>query len=293
MYNKQLDVFRRAAELKSFSQAANELYISPSAVQQQINNLEKRLGCRLFFRDNKGIRMTPEGEYLYEKSEGLICQSREIIEYLSVMQQNCEKRAICIATDWFHKGRICGEIFKEFKKKKDCTMKMVSYHHGEGDDKNSFDILEGVNCEEPYLQKFEFMEIGKIPIGIALPPQHRHAGKKILNVRDLSGETMLSLPNSRWIFDQIDDEVRKYDITPVTLPTYDQATISMCLVNNYCMHVPMIWKDFISDMVILPVEWDYEIPYGFYYRKDTSKVVKDFLRFAKMYKVQWPEWKSI
>ena len=41
------------------------------------------------------------------------------------------------------------------------------------------------------------------------------------------------------------------------------------------------------------MEWDYEIPYGFYYRKDTSKVVKDFLRFAKMYKVQWPEWKSI
>ena len=40
MYNHQLDTFIRVAELKSFSKAAEALYITPSAVIQQVNALE-------------------------------------------------------------------------------------------------------------------------------------------------------------------------------------------------------------------------------------------------------------
>lgn len=37
MYNHQLDAFIRAAELGSFGQAAENMYISTPAVTQQIN----------------------------------------------------------------------------------------------------------------------------------------------------------------------------------------------------------------------------------------------------------------
>ena len=44
MYNHQLDTFIKTADLGSFGKASEALYISPPAVIQQINLLEKMCG---------------------------------------------------------------------------------------------------------------------------------------------------------------------------------------------------------------------------------------------------------
>ena len=44
MYNPQLDTFIRVAEAGSFSKAAQESFITPTAVIKQMNLLESRLG---------------------------------------------------------------------------------------------------------------------------------------------------------------------------------------------------------------------------------------------------------
>ena len=66
MYNRQLDTFLKVAELGSFSKAAEALYITPSAVIQQINNLEQSLQVNLFIRTKRGTHLTPAGEYLQQ-----------------------------------------------------------------------------------------------------------------------------------------------------------------------------------------------------------------------------------
>ena len=45
MYNRQLDVFLKVAESGSFSRAARALFVTPSAVIQQINTLESQRGA--------------------------------------------------------------------------------------------------------------------------------------------------------------------------------------------------------------------------------------------------------
>ena len=47
MLNHQLETFIQVAENGSFSKAAEKLYITPSAVIQQINNLEQDLQVTL------------------------------------------------------------------------------------------------------------------------------------------------------------------------------------------------------------------------------------------------------
>lgn len=59
-------VFYHVGKYLNFSQAANHLYISQSAVSQQIRLLEKSLGCRLFNRSTKQVSLTPEGHALYQ-----------------------------------------------------------------------------------------------------------------------------------------------------------------------------------------------------------------------------------
>ena len=55
MYNPQLDTFIRVAEAGSFSKAAQESFITPTAVIKQMNLLESRLGLTLFHRSHQGL----------------------------------------------------------------------------------------------------------------------------------------------------------------------------------------------------------------------------------------------
>lgn len=53
-------------ECKSISKAAEELFVSQSAVTQSVQKLEKILGEKLFFRNKGGIELTDLGKNLYE-----------------------------------------------------------------------------------------------------------------------------------------------------------------------------------------------------------------------------------
>lgn len=97
MYNKQLDAFLMAAKTGSFSKASQVLYITPSAVIQQINNLERDLGVSLFVRTKRGISLTPAGEYLFKEGEALVRLCDDIRSHLHVLEKE-EKPEICVGT---------------------------------------------------------------------------------------------------------------------------------------------------------------------------------------------------
>lgn len=60
-----LRTFESAARTGSFRAAANELFLSPSAVSHAIRRLEDSLGTPLFRRTTRSIKLTPAGEALY------------------------------------------------------------------------------------------------------------------------------------------------------------------------------------------------------------------------------------
>jgi len=57
-----LRVFESAARNKSFAEAANELFITASAVSHQVKALEQFLGLSLFSRNKRKVSLTPTGE---------------------------------------------------------------------------------------------------------------------------------------------------------------------------------------------------------------------------------------
>lgn len=63
----QIEIFLAVAKCRNISQAAQELYISQSAVSSRINKMEAELGARLFYRTNRGVSLTPKGEELYAR----------------------------------------------------------------------------------------------------------------------------------------------------------------------------------------------------------------------------------
>lgn len=65
-------VFYHVAKSLSFSDAANDLFISQSAVSQSIKTLERRLNQTLFIRSTKKVTLTKEGELLLKHVEPAI-----------------------------------------------------------------------------------------------------------------------------------------------------------------------------------------------------------------------------
>jgi LysR family glycine cleavage system transcriptional activator len=62
-----LQGFLGAARERNLSRAAAALHLTVSALSHQIRGLEERLGRRLFDRGPRGVRLTPDGERLFER----------------------------------------------------------------------------------------------------------------------------------------------------------------------------------------------------------------------------------
>lgn len=63
-----IEAFLRVAERRSFSAAAADLGVSPSAISQTIKSLEARVGAPLFMRTTRSVGLTQAGEMFLERA---------------------------------------------------------------------------------------------------------------------------------------------------------------------------------------------------------------------------------
>lgn len=75
---KSIEVFREVCKQMSFSQAANQLNLVPSAVSRQVSELEKHLGVRLLQRTTRSISLTEDGRYYLQKMDAISQGVREL-----------------------------------------------------------------------------------------------------------------------------------------------------------------------------------------------------------------------
>jgi LysR family glycine cleavage system transcriptional activator len=79
-----LRAFEAAARLESFSKAADEMFVTHSAVSHQIKSLEEYLGVPLFSRQGRRrVTLTSEGIYLAERVRSALIQVAEAAAAIS------------------------------------------------------------------------------------------------------------------------------------------------------------------------------------------------------------------
>ncbi len=61
-----LRYFESAARHKSYSKAAEELFITQAAISQKLRQLENHIGCKLFVRRGREMHLTDKGQMLYQ-----------------------------------------------------------------------------------------------------------------------------------------------------------------------------------------------------------------------------------
>lgn len=91
MYNPQLETFLRVADAGSFNRAAEESFITPTAVIKQINLLEENLGVKLFDRSHRGLTLTKAGRSMYQDAKYIIQYCRDsVTRAKNAMQEDAD-----------------------------------------------------------------------------------------------------------------------------------------------------------------------------------------------------------
>lgn len=75
---KQIKYFLAVVDCNSFTEAAEQCFISQSAISQQISALEEDLGVQLIKREKRRFSLTAAGEYLYQNGAALLEKAEEL-----------------------------------------------------------------------------------------------------------------------------------------------------------------------------------------------------------------------
>ena len=84
---RQLKYFIKVAELKNFSEAAQQLNISQSTLSQQIRQLENELGVNLLLRDSHHVRLSDMGEAFLPEAARTVSAANTCISRIHDVQQ--------------------------------------------------------------------------------------------------------------------------------------------------------------------------------------------------------------
>ena len=88
----ELECIQTIAEEENITAAAEKLYLSPSALTQKINHLEKELGCRLFYRSRAGCFLTDAGKLYVQGIHDILAVRQETYRKIGDLTQQQEGR---------------------------------------------------------------------------------------------------------------------------------------------------------------------------------------------------------
>ncbi len=107
---KELSTFVEVAQRGSLSAAAREEGITPAMVGRRIDQLEERLGVKLFKRSTRKVTLTPEGGTFYEDCHRILAELRSAEDALSLGAKSASGRLIVTAPTAFGRKHIAPHL---------------------------------------------------------------------------------------------------------------------------------------------------------------------------------------
>lgn len=288
MYNPQLETFIHVADAGSFSKAAEQSYITPTAVIKQINLLEADLGVKLFERTHRGLLLTKAGTSLYNDAKYVIQYCKDsVIRAKNAMQEG--DHVIRIGTSPMTPAGVLVELWPKIHELcQEIKFQLVPFENTPENAREilknlgqNIDVVAGIFDDTMLnLRNCDGFEISRQPICCAVSIHHRLAGKNRLTVQDLYGERlMLMKRNWSHYVDMLRDEIWQNHprIQIVDFDFYSVETFNRCENSNDVLMAVQTWDNVHPLLKIIPVEWNYAIPYGLLHSHTPSETVRQFL----------------
>jgi LysR family transcriptional regulator, low CO2-responsive transcriptional regulator len=188
----QLRIFRAVATHRSYSRAAEDLYLSQPGVSQQVKALERSVGLPLLEKLGRGVRLTEAGSELLAYSErifALLDETRLVLEELSGARRGSVKVAASTSAGIYIVPAALGAFHKQnpgVKLTLDVVNRFNVQEHLLNDDVDM--AVMGLIEDAHDLDVATFVPNELVVIG---PPNHRLAKRRQIPLEELGHEAFL------------------------------------------------------------------------------------------------------
>ena len=284
MNTRNLDTFIAISEHNSFNAAAEALFLSPPALQQQISRLEAEVGFKLFERSVSGSRLTPAGETFLDG----VLKLRSDMDLLLNRCRETDSLSNCIRIgaivglqpDLF--PRLSGPFFQKYP---DVIQKPVMEPEDQllNDlDRGALDVIEYYDCPRAHTAGRTFVPLIREGRDAMMSPNHPLASRASLTLDDLAGQHIIvyrfdRLPGLREHVEKSYPDIRISEDPRVM----DLYTVVRSFEDGHIGLVPPHVGSQFHPLRTIPLKMDMSWPIGLVYREPRSAVVSQFIEVAK------------
>lgn len=189
---RRLSLLVAVVEEGSFTAAANRLYMTQSAVSQQMSILERETGVALFRRMPRGVDVTPAGRRLAERARSLLAESLSIEQELHRLAGGAQEvrlgafvsAGLDLLPQTLRSFNLrCPDVRLEIRATSGEAVRLL--RDGEVDALLCWDYdFDPVPVESAFVQ----IPLGKDPMLAVLPVGHPLAGRDAVRLADLAGD---------------------------------------------------------------------------------------------------------
>ena len=292
MYNPQLDTFLHVADAGSFNKAAEESYITPTAVIKQINLLEASLGVKLFERTHRGLILTKAGKSLYQDTKYVIQYCRDSVTRAKNAMQE-DTKVIRIGSSPMTPAQLLMQLWPKIQTHcPDMKFQIIPFENTPenareilGNLGKNIDVVGGIFDETMLeLRRCAGLELSREPFCCAVSIHHSLAEKDRLKPEDLYGENLM-LMRRDWshYVDRLRDDIWQNHsrIHIVDFDFYSMEAFNRCENSNDVLLAIPGWASVHPLLKVIPVDWEHSIPFGLLHAPQPSGIVKQFLEAVK------------
>lgn len=204
---RHLRYFIAVAEWKGFSHAARRLYISQSAISEQISDLENEIGVQLLLRNRRQVILTDAGQVFLEEAKKVLAAADNAIESAQrAIRGQVGNLRIGFFTNGI--GVFFSSLIREFRKThpdvKLSLFEMSARLQMEALVNNEIDIAFTRELDPQFTAALTSELLFTEPLVAVLPRDHPLAGAPV-ELSDLASEQFVLIEREAWptLFDSI------------------------------------------------------------------------------------------
>ena len=192
---KQLEYFAAVARTLSFTEAANEVFVSQPALSRGIVSLENELGVSLLNRNHHTVSLTPAGTLLASELPELRKELDRVITLVRQTENGLMGRLNIGVLEEQQLDEVMQVTFNYFAQ----SLPLVEFTPVRMDGRELIDELSRNRLDIIFSMDFglsdnpdlDVLQLDSVPFCMLVPPDHRMANKNSASLSDFQQDTII------------------------------------------------------------------------------------------------------
>ena len=204
---RHLRYFTAVVQWDGYREASRHLYVAQPSISEAVSDLESELGIKLFSREGRTARLTPEGQAFYEEALKTLAQAEQSIATAQRAAKG-EIGRLGIGFMGFATYPFLSDLLRKYKTRHPgvalCLQENVPSEQDLAFDRGEIDIGFTRPPSATRSQFYESLLLFREPLVVALPKSRKVKTKRI-RIADLAGERIVTFQraSSPEVFDTI------------------------------------------------------------------------------------------